>query len=160
VISWAEHPLIIVRSAHCNSAHVHPGVSSACWRGAGATVAGVRGGERRDRCEHAGRLSSMLGPSLLCDGSKSKQLYLGGVLAAVLETRLRKEKRESLAPIEFVETAPLPIIDGLGMRKLPITTVEELLEIMMRRCECASNVEGTSKFESGSWFQLLGFVGG
>src|SRR5260370_1399217 len=39
----------------------------------------------------------------------------------------RKEFMESLA------TVPLLIIDGFGMRKLPLTAAEDLLEIIMRR---------------------------
>ncbi len=35
---------------------------------------------------------------------------------------------------------PLLIIDDLGMRKLPLTAAEELLEIIMRRYERASTV--------------------
>jgi len=42
--------------------------------------------------------------------------------------------------IEFLVTVPLLIIDDLGMRKLPLTAAEELLEIIMRRYERASTV--------------------
>jgi DNA replication protein DnaC len=35
---------------------------------------------------------------------------------------------------------PLLIIDDLGMRKLPVTVAEELLEIVMRRYERASTL--------------------
>jgi len=41
----------------------------------------------------------------------------------------RKEHMELLASV------PLLIIDDLGMRKLPVTAAEELLEIVMRRYE-------------------------
>jgi hypothetical protein len=41
----------------------------------------------------------------------------------------RKEHMEHLA------TVPLLIIDDLGMRKIPTTAAEELLEIVMRRYE-------------------------
>ena len=40
----------------------------------------------------------------------------------------------------FLVTVPLLIIDDLGMRKLPLTAAEELLEIIMRRCERASTM--------------------
>ena len=46
----------------------------------------------------------------------------------------RKEHMEQLA------TVPLLIIDDLGMRKLPLTAAEELLEIIMRRYERASTL--------------------
>ena len=35
--------------------------------------------------------------------------------------------------MELLSTVPLLIIDDLGMRKLPLTAAEELLEIIMRR---------------------------
>jgi DNA replication protein DnaC len=37
--------------------------------------------------------------------------------------------------MELLTTVPLLIIDDLGMRKLPSTAPEELLEIVMRRYE-------------------------
>jgi DNA replication protein DnaC len=42
--------------------------------------------------------------------------------------------------MEFLATVPLLIIDDLGMRKLPLTAAEELLEIIMRRYERASTL--------------------
>jgi hypothetical protein len=38
---------------------------------------------------------------------------------------------------------PLLIIDDLGMRKLPMTSAEDLLEIVMRRYERASTLPPT-----------------
>ena len=42
--------------------------------------------------------------------------------------------------MELLATVPLLIIDDLGMRKLPSSAAEELLEIVMRRYERASTV--------------------
>jgi len=42
--------------------------------------------------------------------------------------------------MELLTTVPLLIIDDLGMRKLPLTAAEELLEIIMRRYERASTL--------------------
>ena len=42
--------------------------------------------------------------------------------------------------MEFLVTMPLLIIDDPGMRKLPLTAAEELLEIIMRRYERASTM--------------------
>ena len=42
--------------------------------------------------------------------------------------------------LKFLETVPLLIIDDLGMRKLPLTAAEELLEVVMRRYERASTL--------------------
>src|ERR1700741_4792664 len=51
--------------------------------------------------------------------------------------------------------APLLIIDDLGMRKLPLTAAEELLEIIMRRYERASTML-TSNRPVEDWGKLLG----
>src|SRR5206468_10456051 len=40
--------------------------------------------------------------------------------------------------MEMLTTVPLLIIDDFGMRKLPLTAAEDLLEIVMRRYERAS----------------------
>jgi len=52
-------------------------------------------------------------------------------------------------------TAPLLIIDDLGMRKLPHTAAEDLLEIVMRRYERASTLL-TSNRPVDDWGKLLG----
>ena len=57
--------------------------------------------------------------------------------------------------LKFLETVPLLIIDGLGMRKLPLTAAEELLEIVMRRYERASTLL-TSNRPVEDWGKLLG----
>jgi DNA replication protein DnaC len=59
---------------------------------------------------------------------------------------------------EFMDTVaavPLLIIDDLGMRKLPPTAAEELLEIVMRRYERTSTVL-TSNRPIEDWGKLLG----
>jgi DNA replication protein DnaC len=57
--------------------------------------------------------------------------------------------------IERVSTVPLLIIDDLGMRKLPSTAAEDLLEIIMRRYERASTLL-TSNRPVEDWGKLLG----
>jgi DNA replication protein DnaC len=42
--------------------------------------------------------------------------------------------------METLTTVPLLIIDDFGMRKLPLTAAEDLLEIVMRRYERASTL--------------------
>ena len=61
----------------------------------------------------------------------------------------RKQHIESLA------TVPLLIIDDFGMRKLPLTAAEDLLEIIMRRYERASTLL-TSNRPVEDWGKLLG----
>jgi DNA replication protein DnaC len=63
----------------------------------------------------------------------------------------RKQYLESLAVV------PLLIIDDFGMRKLPFTAAEDLLEIVMRRYERASTLL-TSNRPVEDWGKLLGDV--
>jgi DNA replication protein DnaC len=57
--------------------------------------------------------------------------------------------------MELLSTVPLLILDDLGMRKLPSTAAEELLEIVMRRYERASTLL-TSNRPVEDWGKLLG----
>jgi DNA replication protein DnaC len=57
--------------------------------------------------------------------------------------------------LESVAAVPLLIIDDLGMRKLPLTAAEELLEIILRRYERASTLV-TSNRPVEDWGKLLG----
>ena len=72
-------------------------------------------------------------------------------LADAIVDGTRKEYMESLA------TVPLLIIDDFGMRKLPLTAAEDLLEIVMRRYERASTLL-TSNRPVEDWGKLLGDV--
>src|SRR5437868_9031671 len=57
--------------------------------------------------------------------------------------------------MELFSTVPLLIVDDLGMRKLPATAAEDLLEIVMRRYERASTIL-TSNRPIDDWGKLLG----
>lgn len=57
--------------------------------------------------------------------------------------------------VERVSAVPLLIIDDLGMRKLPSTAAEDLLEIVMRRYERVSTLL-TSNRPVEDWGKLLG----
>ena len=59
--------------------------------------------------------------------------------------------------LELLAHAPLLIIDDFGMRKLPLTAAEDLLEIVMRRYERASTLV-TSNRPVEDWGKLLGDV--
>jgi len=59
--------------------------------------------------------------------------------------------------IEEISTVPLLIIDDFGMRKLPHTAAEDLLEIIMRRYERFSTLL-TSNRPVEDWGKLLGDV--
>jgi DNA replication protein DnaC len=56
---------------------------------------------------------------------------------------------------EDLSTVPLLIVDDLGMRKLPHTAAEDLLELIMRRYERASTIL-TSNRPVDDWDKLLG----
>ena len=72
-------------------------------------------------------------------------------LADAVAEGTRKEYMES------VSTVPLLIIDDFGMRKLPHTAAEDLLEIIMRRYERFSTLL-TSNRPVEDWGKLLGDV--
>jgi len=57
--------------------------------------------------------------------------------------------------IEWIVSLPLLILDDLGMRKLPLSAAEDLLEIIMRRYERASTLL-TSNRPVEDWGKLLG----
>ena len=54
-----------------------------------------------------------------------------------------------------LSTVPLLIIDDLGMRKLPPTGAEDLLELIMRRYERASTILKSNR-PVNDWGKLLG----
>jgi DNA replication protein DnaC len=72
-------------------------------------------------------------------------------LADAVAEGTRKEYMES------VSTVPLLILDDFGMRKLPHTAAEDLLEIVMRRYERFSTLL-TSNRPVEDWGKLLGDV--
>ncbi len=72
-------------------------------------------------------------------------------LAEAVGDGTRKEFMDGLT------TVPLLIIDDFGMRKLPMTAAEDLLEIVMRRYERASTLL-TSNRPVEDWGKLLGDV--
>jgi hypothetical protein len=82
---------------------------------------------------------------------RETHILLEELADAVLDNA-RKQYMESLA------SAPLLIIDGFGMRKLPLTAAEDLLEIVMRRYERASTLP-TSNRPVEDWGKLLGRPG-
>jgi DNA replication protein DnaC len=74
------------------------------------------------------------------------------LLEELADAQLAGERKQY---IERVSTVPLLIIDDLGMRKLPATAAEDLLEIVMRRYERVSTML-TSNRPVDDWGKLLG----
>ena len=77
--------------------------------------------------------------------------------ALVLELAEAQVVGKRAAKMHDLATAPLLIIDDLGMRKLPMTAAEDLLELVMRRYERHSTVL-TSNRPVEDWGKVLGDV--
>ena len=74
------------------------------------------------------------------------------LLDEIAEATIEGSRKQHM---ELLATVPLLIIDDLGMRKLPSTAAEDLLEIVMRRYERASTLM-TSNRPVEDWGKLLG----
>src|SRR6476646_2160514 len=74
------------------------------------------------------------------------------LLDELAETVIDGTRRDFM---DTLSTVPLLIIDDFGMRKLPLTAAEDLLEIVMRRYERASTLM-TSNRPVEDWGKLLG----
>ncbi len=74
------------------------------------------------------------------------------LLEQIAEATAHNDRRTAL---DALAVTPLLIIDDLGMRKLPATAAEDLLELIMRRYERASTLI-TSNRPVEDWGKLLG----
>ena len=74
------------------------------------------------------------------------------LLEELADAQLAGERKQY---IDRIATVPLLIIDDLGMRKLPATAAEDMLEIIMRRYERAATLL-TSNRPVEDWGKLLG----
>jgi DNA replication protein DnaC len=74
------------------------------------------------------------------------------LLEDLAEAQLAGTRKDTLAQFP---TVPLLIVDDLGMRKLPHTAAEDLLEIIIRRYERSSTLI-TSNRPVDDWGKLLG----
>jgi DNA replication protein DnaC len=74
------------------------------------------------------------------------------LLDEIAEATLDGSRKQHM---ELLTTVPLLIIDDLGMRKLPASAAEDLLEIVMRRYERTSTLM-TSNRPVEDWGKLLG----
>ena len=79
-----------------------------------------------------------------------RETYL--LLEELADATLDGNRKELMATLELV---PLMIIDDLGMRKLPASAAEDLLELIMRRHNRASTIM-TSNRPVDDWGKLLG----
>jgi DNA replication protein DnaC len=97
-------------------------------------------------------LSQAIGHAAILQGYRvlyrETHILLEEIVDATMEDRRRDYLRE-------VGTVDLLIIDDLGMRKLPPTAAEDLLELVMRRYERVSTII-TSNRPVDEWGKLLG----
>jgi DNA replication protein DnaC len=100
-------------------------------------------------------LAQAIGHAAIQQGHKVlyREAYL--LLEELTEATIEGKRKERFAELASV---PLLIIDDLGMRKLPATAAEDLLELVMRRHERASTLL-TSNRPVEDWGKLLGDVG-
>jgi DNA replication protein DnaC len=82
-------------------------------------------------------LAQAIGQGAIQQGCRVLYRETHTLLDELAEATLDGTRKECM---EFLETVPLLIIDDFGMRKLPLTAAEELLEIIMRRYERASTL--------------------
>ena len=97
-------------------------------------------------------LAQAIGQAAIQQGYRVLYRETHKLLADLAEATLDGTRREQM---ELFASVPLLIIDDLGMRKLPATAAEDLLEIVMRRYEHASTML-TSNRPVEDWGKLLG----
>lgn len=97
-------------------------------------------------------LAQALGRAAINQGHKVMYREAHVLLEQLADATLDGERKDFLSLLEAV---PLLIIDDLGMRKLPATAAEDLLEVVMRRYERRSTLI-TSNRPVDEWGKLLG----
>jgi DNA replication protein DnaC len=97
-------------------------------------------------------LSQAIGLAVIQQGYRVLYRETHTLLSEIAEATLDGTRKQLM---ELLSTIPLLIIDDLGMRKLPPTAAEDLLEIVMRRYERASTLL-TSNRPVEDWGKLLG----
>jgi DNA replication protein DnaC len=97
-------------------------------------------------------LAQAIGFAVIQQGHRVLYREAHALVEDLAEAQLAGTRKEYLAT---VTTVPLLIIDDLGMRKLPHTAAEDLLELVMRRYERASTLL-TSNRPVDDWGKLLG----
>lgn len=97
-------------------------------------------------------LAQAIGQAAINQGHRVLYREAHLLLEELTDATLDGTRKEVLA---MLSTVPLLIIDDLGMRKLPPTAAEDLLELIMRRYERASTLL-TSNRPVDDWGKLLG----
>lgn len=97
-------------------------------------------------------LAQAIGQAVIQQGYRVLYRETHTLLDELAEATIDGSRREFM---DALVAWPLLIIDDLGMRKLPLTAAEDLLEIIMRRYERASTLV-TSNRPVEDWGKLLG----
>jgi len=97
-------------------------------------------------------LAQAIGRAAIQQGYRVVYREAHTLIEEIADATLDGTRRVFLADLA---TVPLLIIDDLGMRKLPHTAAEDLLELIMRRYERASTLL-TSNRPVDDWGKLLG----
>jgi len=97
-------------------------------------------------------LAQAIGFAVIQQGHRVLYREVHALVDELADAQLGGTRKPYLAQLT---TVPLLIIDDLGMRKLPHTAAEDLLEIVMRRYERASTLI-TSNRPVEDWGKLLG----
>ena len=99
-------------------------------------------------------LAQAIGHATIQQGHRVLYREAHVLLEELAEAQLAGDRKEY---VERIAAVPLLIIDDLGMRKLPSTAAEDLLEIIMRRYERASTLI-TSNRPVDDWGKLFGDI--
>ena len=97
-------------------------------------------------------LAQAIGRAAILQGYRVVYREAHTLIEEIADATLDGTRKDYLAELAAV---PLLIIDDLGMRKLPHTAAEDLLELVMRRYERASTLL-TSNRPVDDWGKLLG----
>jgi DNA replication protein DnaC len=97
-------------------------------------------------------LAQAIGRAVIQQGYRVLYREAHTLIEELADATLDGTRKAYLADLAAV---PLLIVDDLGMRKLPHTAAEDLLEIIMRRYERASTLL-TSNRPVDDWGKLLG----
>lgn len=97
-------------------------------------------------------LAQAIGLAAIQQGYRVLYRETHALLDEIAEATIDGSRKQHM---ELLATVPLLIIDDLGMRKLPSTAAEDLLEIVMRRYERGSTLM-TSNRPVEDWGKLLG----
>jgi len=97
-------------------------------------------------------LAQAIGQAVIQQGYRVLYRETHVLLDELADANLDGTRKDYLTGLTAV---PLLIIDDLGMRKLPLTAAEDLLEIVMRRYQRASTLV-TSNRPVEDWGKLLG----